>query len=192
MNEINPHPFTVADFADVAALAIGAWSAVTDSEWASTAATLEWSRFETADHTIDCVFSYAFFLAARAQDAYPRFGEVHTVDGATPRDLVDGLRAMTNLLCAAVATAPPETRAIIWRRPEPTLGSPNDFAARGAHELALHTYDICADLDVAFDPSRDICQRLVDHTADWPYGELERTDDPWSDLLTRSGRARVG
>ena len=99
---------------------------------------------------------------------------------------------MTNLLGAAVATAPPETRAIIWRRPERTTGSPNDFAARGAHELALHTYDICTGLDVAFDPPRDICQRLVDHTADWPYGELERTDDPWSDLLARSGRARVG
>lgn len=83
MNEINHGPFTVADFAEVAALSIGVWSAVPDDDWASPAATLEWSRFETADHTIDCVFSYAFFLASRSQDAYPPFGEVHALDGAT-------------------------------------------------------------------------------------------------------------
>ncbi len=192
MNEINPGPFTAADFAVVATLSINAWNAVTDDDWASPAATLDWSRFETADHTIDCVFSYAFFLASRAQAAYPQFSEVHALDGATPRDLIDGLRAMTNLLIGVIAVATPDTRAIIWRRPEPTLGSPNDFAARGAHELILHTHDICAGTDVAFDPTRAVCQRLVDHTAAWPYGDLAPTDNPWSDLLARSGRSRVG
>ena len=191
MNEINLGPFTAADFTEVAALSIGAWGAVSDADWASPAAGLEWSRFATADHTIDWLFSYAFFLASRAQDAYPAFGEVHAEDGATPHDLVDGLRAMTNLLAGAVTTAPPQTRSIIWRRPEVTTGAPNDFAARGAHELAVHTHDICAGTNVAFDPPRDVCQRLVDHTVDWPYGTLERTNDPWSDLLARSGRARV-
>ena len=105
MNEINHGPFTVTHFNELATRSIGAWSAVPDADWGSPAATLEWSRFETADHTIDCVFSYAFFLASRAQDAYPAFGEVHAMDGATPRDLVDGLRAVTNLLAAAVMTA---------------------------------------------------------------------------------------
>lgn len=192
MNEINPGPFAVADFADVATLSIEAWSVVPDADWGSPTATLEWSRFETADHTIDCVFSYAFLLASRAQGAYPPFGEVHALAGATPLDLVDGLRAVTNLLLATITVASPDTRAIIWRRPEPTLGSPKDFAARGAHELILHTHDICAGLRVDFDPPRDVCQRLADHTAAWPYGDLERTADPWSDLLARSGRARVG
>ena len=191
MNGIDSGPFTAADFAEVAALSIEAWSSVPDTEWASPAGTLEWSRFETADHTIDCVFSYAFFFASRAQEGYPPFGDVHALDGATPTDLVAGLRAMTNLLSAVITVASSDTRAIIWRRPEPTLGSPSDFAARGAHELALHTYDICAGTDVAFDPPRGVCQRLVDHTAEWPYGDLARTEDPWSDLLARSGRARV-
>ena len=71
MNEIDPGPFTVADFADVATLSIEAWNSVPDADWGSLAAGLEWSRFETADHTIDCVFSYAFFLASRAQASYP-------------------------------------------------------------------------------------------------------------------------
>jgi hypothetical protein len=39
--------------------------------------TLEWSCFKTADHTVDCVFSYAFFLASRRTDRYPPFGELH-------------------------------------------------------------------------------------------------------------------
>ncbi len=190
MNGIDSGPFTAEDLAVVATLAIEAWSSVPDAEWASPAGTLDWSRFETADHTIDCVFSYAFFFASRAQAAYPSFGEVHALDGATPEDLVAGIRAMTNLLIATITVASPDIRAIIWRRPEPTLGSPNDFAARGAHEFMLHTHDICTGTDVAFDPPRDVCQRLVDHTAEWPYGKLARTSDPWSDLLARSGRAR--
>ena len=47
MNEINPRPFTVADFTEIAALSIGAWSAVPGADWASPAATLEWSRRAT-------------------------------------------------------------------------------------------------------------------------------------------------
>ena len=158
--------------------AIAAWSAVPDDRWHEPAGTLEWSRFETADHTIDCVFSYAFFLASRVQDAYPAFGEVHAEDGATPHDLVDGLRAMTNLLAGAVTTAPPQTRSIIWRRPEVTTGAPNDFAARGAHELAVHTHDICAGTNVAFDPPRDVCQRLYWRPASRP-GRQHPGERPW-------------
>ena len=94
-------------------------------------------------------------------------------------------------IAAALTTAPPQTQGIIWRYPEPATGLPNDFAARGAHELALHTHDICACTDVALDPPPDIGRRLVDQTADWPLGTLVRTDDPWSDLLARSGRVRV-
>ena len=176
----------------VAALAIETWDAAVELDWTVAADTLEWSCFETADHTIDCVFSYGFLFASRAQAASPRFGEVHALADATPTDLVAGLRAMSNLLIGAITTAPAGTRAIIWRRPEPATGSPNDFAARGAHELMLHTHDIGAGLGIPFDPPRAICQRLVEHTASWPYGELQRTDNAWSDLLARSGRARVG
>lgn len=183
--------FTVEDFRVVAALAIDTWDAAVELDWMVAAGTLEWSCFETADHTIDCVFSYGFHFASRAQAAYPQFGEVHPLAGATPADLVAGLRAMSNLLIGVITAAPAGTRAIIWRRPQPTTGSPNDFAARGAHELMLHTHDIAVGLGVPFEPPRAVCTRLVEQTATWPYGELQRTDDPWSDLLARSGRARV-
>jgi Mycothiol maleylpyruvate isomerase N-terminal domain. len=181
-------PFIAEDFAAVSTLALDAWRAGLDRDWSVPAGTLKWSCFETADHTINCAFSYAFFLASRAQTAYPPFGEVDALPEATPADLVDGLRAMTNLLYAIIVAAPPETQAIISRHPTPRTGSPNDFAARGAHELILHAYDISCGLGVPFDPPRETCQRLMDHTAAWPFGEVVRTDDPWSDLLRRSGR----
>lgn len=125
----NVEPFTAEDFAALSAFALDAWQSGLARDWSVPAGTLEWSCFETADHTIDCVFSYAFFLASRARTAYPPFGEVHALPEASPADLVD--------------------------------------------------------------PLRELCQRLMDHTADWPFGEVVRTDDPWSDLLQRSGRALV-
>ena len=181
--------FTANDLSKLADSAVVAWQAGLDQDWSVPAGTLTWSCFLTADHTVDCVFSYALFLASRATDAYPPFGEVHALAEATPNDLVNGLVAMTNLLIAIVTTTPPEVRAIIRRHPAPAVGTPEDFAARGAHELLLHTHDICAGLGVPFMPPEPACLRLRDHTAPWPIGpEMAATADPWQDLLRRSGR----
>src|SRR5689334_15007209 len=127
-------PFTVDDFDVVARLALDTWGSALDRDWSVAAGTLEWSCWTTPDHTIDCVFSYAFFLASRKQDGYPPFGELHALEGATPADLLDGMRAAAEMLSAVIRSAPAGTRAIIRYRPEPTTGTPPDFAARGAHE----------------------------------------------------------
>ncbi len=183
--------FTSDDLRVVGDDALQAWRAGLDRDWGVSAGTLEWSCFATADHTIDCVFSYAQFLASRVTEAYPPFSEVHALPGATPKDLVDGFVAMTNLLRAIVVTTPPEVRAILFGRAG-LLGEPDDFAARGAHEFLIHTHDICAGLGVDFVPPVAECGRLRDHTAAWPVGPtVEPTADPWSDLLERSGRARL-
>ena len=114
---------------------------------------------------------------------------MHALAGTGPSELVDGLRAVTTMLAAVIRTAAPDARAIIWRRPAPETGSPNDFAARGGLELILHTQDVCAGLDIAFDPPNDVCARLRDHTQHWPgHVPIDITDAPWSDLLRRSGR----
>ncbi|MEP6624074.1 MAG: hypothetical protein ABJC79_06510, partial [Acidimicrobiia bacterium] len=89
---------------------------------------------------------------------------------------------------------PGDVRAIILARAQPTirLGAPPDFAARGAHELVLHTHDLSAGLGIEFVPPEPACARLRDHTAPWPFGpDLPPTDDAWSDMLERSGRERV-
>ena len=83
--------------------------------------------------------------------------------------------------------------AVIFRHPEPTTAPAAQFAARGALEMVLHAHDVCRGLGVAFHPSRGLCQRLWDQTSRWPMmASVASDDDPWSDLLERSGRARVG
>jgi hypothetical protein len=194
---LNEHPipgrFTVHDFDEVSALVLDAWTSGADLDWSVPAGTLDWTCLHTADHVIDCVFSYALFLASRRQDAYPNFGELHALPAAMPRDLVDGLRAVTTMLSAVITTAPPDTTAVIWRRPAVQTGTPGDFAARGGLELILHGHDVCAGLGVALDPPGDLCRRLFDHTAPWPrQAAIVRTDDPWADLRERSGRPSGG
>jgi hypothetical protein len=182
-------PFTVDDFERVAALALAAWHGAVDRDWSVPAGTLEWSCLYTADHTIDCVFSYALFLGSRRLDDYPPFGELHALPEAGPSDMVDGLRAVSNMLAGTIRTAPPEARAVILRRPEPQTGGPDDFAARGALELILHAHDVCTGLGVAFDPPADLCDRLLQATTDWIRNAPEELpDDPWAALLARSGR----
>lgn len=185
-------PFTADDFDRLSRLVIEAWGSGLDRDWSVPAGTLEWSCFETADHTVDCVFSYALFLASRRQDSYPPFGELHALPEATPADLVEGLRAVSTMLFAVIVTAEPDTRAVVGLWPVAETGAPGDFAARGAHEMILHAHDVCTGLGVPFDPPRDLCERLRDHTRAWPMGApVSPTEDPWSDLLEKSGRPRV-
>jgi hypothetical protein len=185
-------PFTVEDFDQLSRLVLESWESALDRDWSVPAGTLEWSCFTTADHTVDCVFSYALFLASRRQDTYPNFTELHALPGASPADLLFGLRAVCAMLIGVVTIAEPGARAVIWIRNGGQTAPAADFAARGGHELILHAHDVCAGLGVPFDPPRDLCQRLWQHTLDWPIGPtVDSTDDPWSDLLERSGRARV-
>jgi hypothetical protein len=184
--------FSPEDFSALSRLVLDAWRSGLDRDWSVPAGTLEWSCWKTADHTVDCVFSYAFFLASRRQDTYPPFAELHALPNATPADLVDGLQASATMLSAVIATAEPDARAVIGLWPHAQNGRPPDFAARGALEMILHAYDVCTGLDIAFDPPQDVCARLRDYASEWPgQAPLPATDDPWSDLLERSGRARL-
>jgi hypothetical protein len=184
--------FSADDFSGLSRLVLGAWRSGVDRDWSVPAGTLEWSCWKTADHTVDCVFSYAFFLASRRQDSYPPFGELHALPSAAPTDIVDGLQASATMLSAVIAASEPEARAVIGLWPHAQTGTPRDFAARGALEMILHAHDVCAGLDIAFDPPDDVCARLRDYVCEWPgQAALPATDAPWPDLLERSGRPRA-
>ena len=184
-----PGPFTVDDFDQLSRLILDAWGSAAAADWSVPAGTLEWSCWTTADHTVDCVFSYAFMLASRKRDMYPLFGELHAVEGAAPAELVDGLRGVAELLRATIVGAPSDTQAIMGFNPGPVTGDPPDFAARGGLELILHAHDVCSGLGVPFAPPRDPCARLLAHTGEWPWiPTWVPTADPWRDLLERSGR----
>jgi len=187
--------FSVADMDELTALVASAWAEGVDRDWSAPAGTLDWSCAKTADHTVDTVLAPAFFLASRKLDGYPP-GEPFTL-GARPQpeELVEALVTATRILTAVVATAEPDARATIWYRPEPETRPRDDFVPRAGLELILHAHDVCTDLGVAFEPPAHLCERMREHTRDWPmwqfWSELGRTDDAWGDLLAASGRRRV-
>ena len=182
-------PFTSADLRELSEIVLACRTAGVDNEWQATAGTLDWTCFATADHLIDCVFSYALFLASRKLDGYPKFGELLAEPNARPVDLIDGLRAVTTMLSAVIETAEPGARAVFWRTPRVEVRGSQDFAARGGLEMILHAHDVCAGLGIDFVPPADLCRRLFEHTRDWPgQPDVQPTDDPWADVLQRSGR----
>jgi hypothetical protein len=186
-----PEPFTVDDLRELSRFVLERWTAGADHDWHARAGTLDWDCLYTADHLVDCVFSYAFFLASRKTDDYPNFGELHASEGAGPNDMIEGLRAVTTMLLAVIETAEPDAIAVIVRRPSVQTGGPRDFAARGALEMILHAHDVCSGLGVALAPPDDMCRRLFDSTADWlQVAPIAPSANAWSDLLERSGRPR--
>jgi len=186
--------FSLADMDVLTGLVASAWLHGSDRDWSVPAGTLDWSCTKTAVHAVDTVIAPAMFLASRHVDHYPA-GELAFGDDPTPAPLVEGLRTATNILAAVVTVAPPDVRAIIWQRPEPETRPPADFVPRAGLELALHAHDVCAGIGVSFEPAADLCERLREHTRDWPmwqyWSELATTDDPWGDLLDASGRRRA-
>jgi hypothetical protein len=190
--------FTPADLAELSTYVATTWGAATDLDWSSPAGTVEWSCLRTADHAVDCVWAPVFFLASRRHDRYPNIGADMAIgEGATPARLLESLEMATRVLTAVIRDTPPDIRSVIFRRPEILVGAPADFAPRAAVELVLHAHDVCAGLGVEFEPDAELCYRLREHTRPWSMwtvvwdGGLAQTDDPWHDLLTGSGRARV-
>lgn len=186
--------FTVDDLEAVGELALSAWTEGVDRDWSAPAGTLEWTCLATADHTIDCVFSYALFLASRKTDGYPAFDLLRALPDAGPTDMLDGLRAVVGMLVSVIRTSPAEARATLFQGGgTPVVTGPAPFAPRGGLELALHAHDVCSGLGVAFAPPPDVCARLLAATAGWPgMHRHDATGDPWTDLLLRSGRPAPG
>jgi hypothetical protein len=179
---------TVQHFAELGELAIATWSAGLDGDWSRRAGTLEWTCDFTARHTLDSVCAPTLFLASRRTTAYPPL-ELTVATGATPADYPDCLRAVVNVVVGVVSTTDDDARAIIRRRPVETAG-PEDFPARSALELILHTYDIASGLGLAFNPPPRLTDPLFEHTKDWPREDVPLVGDSWSDLLATRGRPR--
>ena len=183
--------FAVRDLLVVTASVADAWTRGLDADWTAQAGTLEWSCARTAAHAVDTLVAPAFFLASRRTDRYPS-GGWSSDEPTSPEELVEGVETGGQLLAAVVAGTPPDVRALLFQRP-PTLGTPADFAPRGALELIIHAHDVCAGLGVEFDPPRDACENLRRHVSGWPFWgsywpALSMKGDPWLDLLRASQR----
>jgi hypothetical protein len=181
-------PFTVGHFSQLGDLAVATWAAGRDRDWTALAGTLGWTCDRTARHALDSVWAPAIFLASRRTTAYPPL-ELSVASEATPDDYHECLRAVVNTVVGVVSTMAPDVQAIIRRRPVETAG-PDDFPARSALELILHTYDIATGLRLPFDPPRELTDPLFEHTTNWPRENVALHGDSWSDLLATRGRPR--
>ncbi|HVT77247.1 MAG TPA: hypothetical protein VHD87_09465 [Acidimicrobiales bacterium] len=174
-----------------------AWERGVDRDWSARAGTVEWSCTKTAEHAFDAVLAVGFFLASRRQDRYPDTGGViDTGKTPWPSQLIEAMTIAGRMVAGVVATTPEDATAIIWRRPEPTVAPPSEFAPRAGLEMILHGHDVAAGLGVKYEPPEGLVIRLRDHTRGWPHWSspgwrpVARTGDPWADLLEASGRAR--
>lgn len=173
-------------FTGVSDLVLGVLRPQVDSDWDIVAGSLDWTCRQTADHMVDCIFSYAFQLASRAQEGFLPFGELHALPDATPTDLVAGLVGVTELFSSLLRTVPKDVEA------SDGVVSLNvdDWATRAAYELLLHTHDITSGLGAQFDPPRPTCARVLASPKLWMLDQAaaSTTEDSWHALLIGSGR----
>jgi hypothetical protein len=177
---------TPDEFTDVLAEARRVLLAAADEDWSKPAGTLEWSCWQTVDHTIDCVFSYALQVAARAQSGFLPFAELHANSDASNRELIEGLGAVGQIFADVVSSAPPDMVAS-----DGVLSLDlGDWCARAAYEVGLHTHDVACGLGVEWQVPSGLCRAIVNSPSLWMFdsSSLTATSDPWIALLEGSGR----
>lgn len=124
----------LATTAEECAAVLHEWA---DGDWARPALGLDWTCRRTLDHMALGLTGYAGLLIARPKDRYIALHA--SLDPGAPVDVcLEGVGIAASLLTRTVASTPDDVRA--WH---PWGDSDNSgFAAMGAVELALHTYDI--------------------------------------------------
>ena len=171
---------------DVSDSALRSLEGVSDQDWSRPALGLEWTCWQTVDHMIDCLFSYTFQLAAQAPSGFLPFNELHAQSGATPEDLLLGLRGLLAALQSVLDAAPEGATA----SDGVFALAPSDWRARAAYELALHTYDVVAAFDVDFSLPDELTRSILECDTLWmmDHEVAGAATDPWCGLLAGSGR----
>jgi hypothetical protein len=176
---------TINDFVAVLDHAVAAMGDATDHDWGAAAGTLDWTCWETVDHVIDCVFSYAVQVAAGAHGGWLPL-ELHPLSTARPSELVEGLGTVGAVFATVLRAAPADAVA------SDGFVSLNvaDWAARGAYEVAVHAHDVLSGLAIAFEVPATICTGIIASPGMWFIDRARAADaaDPWSALLLGSGR----
>lgn len=156
-------------------------------DWSMPAGTLDCGCTRTAEHIIDCLFSYALQLAARATEGFLPFTELRALPEASSNDLVVGLGAIGELYASLLRSAPDDAVASDGLM----MLDPRHWAARGAYEVLLHTHDILEGLGASFDPPVEACAWVASPPKLWMLdrdGTAKAGGDPWRGLLVGSGR----
>ena len=177
---------TDGEFLEVVGAAFTALERVVHPDWSVPAGSLEWTCWETIEHTIDCVHSFALQIAAREESRFLPFAPMRAEASAMPSDLLTGLRAAAALLVAIARDSPQDltTSDGVIRL------SIADWRARAAFEVALHTYDVTSGLGVGFALSDELSDAIIASPALWMLdgGRLHDGTGGWSALIEASGR----
>lgn len=149
-----------------------------DADWSRPAGSVEWTCWSTAAHVAHDLLAYASQVAGGPLTGYlPVDLEVRR--RATVEDCLAAVNACGALLWSAIATTAPGAFAWHWG---PT--DPSGFAAMGAAETLLHTYDITQGLGLTWRPPAAPCLAILHRLVpDAPPG------DPTQVLLWATGRA---
>lgn len=134
---------------------VGVLDPYVDMDWRRRAGSLEWSCWHTAVHVAHDLLVYAAQLASRASDSYLPFDLV-VATHASPVEVLRIVSACGQLLSAAIAVAPPDTRAWHWG-----MCDAEGFAAMGVAEALVHTYDITQGLGVPWAPPPALAEMVV-------------------------------
>ncbi|MEU8888545.1 hypothetical protein [Streptomyces sp. NPDC048442] len=186
---------TPADIRLAAALTASALRPARDADWSVRAGALEWDCWETAEHLIDDLFSYAVQLASERTDIDVPFrytqeapGSPYNAVRADKEAGVDGLLvaldSAAGLLHAVTATKPPGARA------HHTFGvaDPEGFAAMGVVETLVHTHDLTTGLGIdGWEPPADLCARTLHRL----FPDAPADTPPWPTLLWATGRGEL-
>lgn len=136
--------------------------------WDSAAASLSWSRWETAEHLADDLLVYGATLAAPDYGSELPFRTTQRRSGA-PDELVHcaeesgspGLAAVieaaSKLFVAIADVTPPR---VIAAHVFGTTGA-EGFTAMAAVELIVHGHDIFSGTNVNWAPGDELCRRVV-------------------------------
>ncbi|MFJ6698983.1 hypothetical protein ACIQM4_23280 [Streptomyces sp. NPDC091272] len=186
---------TPADVRSAACLAVATLRRARDADWSVRAGALEWDCWETAEHLIDDLFSYAVQLASERTDTDVPFRYTQETPGSPCNAVraeratgVDGLllalESAAGLLHAVTATKPAEARA----HHVFGVSDPEGFAAMGVVETLVHTYDLASGLGIdGWEPPADLCARTLHRLfPDAPVGP-----PPWPTLLWCTGRGEL-
>ncbi|MFI5953323.1 maleylpyruvate isomerase N-terminal domain-containing protein [Cryptosporangium sp. NPDC051539] len=167
---------------------------VPDNAWRVPAGDLSWTCWETVEHLIDDLFSYAIQVAASdpprddlvpfAYHAARDGGPMNTLflqPSASTAGLLQSLEVCGVFLAGAVRDAPADRRAHHGYG----LSDPEGFAAMGVVETLVHGEDLARGLGRSWRPPADLCARSLHRL----FPDAPTDTDPWRTLLWATGRS---
>jgi hypothetical protein len=188
---------TSADLRTVIDSIMDGFAQVPDDGWARPSHGLDWDCRDTASHLMDDFATYAMNLSSREvhTDGYTPFVDPPPWQPSSPSSLlwpdpaggtaaiVRCVDASGGLLVAVTATAPPSHLGYHGAGNADASG----FAAMGIVEGAAHAWDVLTAHEIEFRVDGGICGRVLNRL----FPGAVRTDDPWQDFLTATGRTEA-